>query len=1052
PADTILRMHTNFKLSSSGDSVFLFSPTQQLLSSLYVNVDHPDISIGCFPDTSNNIVLFLHGTPESTNNSSQQYSSYLNPPTISVPSGIYNTLISVSLTNPNSASSEIRYTLNGDDPDSSSALYTGSPIQIFYSNVLKARAFSPTELPSTTSTATYLFGVTHSTPILSVVTDSKNLYGNNGIFTNWEFDWQKAAYAEYFDTLNNLVFSQRAGMQIDGGAGGSRSHPQHSFRLEFDNSILGDGTINYPLIPNRPARDKYSRIYLRNGSNYYLSLPYKDASHEQGMGKETNNYFSAWRPVTVYLNGQYFGLYELREKWDAEYFEELENANPDSMDLLSLSFWNGSTLRAIEGSVDSFLVAYNIFKVLNTANPNFLTFANKYVDMNYYTDYIIGETWVGNTDWPNNNIKIYRSNTTGFRWRFCLIDLEGAMNPNGFSDASHDHINDLINADPNNPYINIFLHSVKNSIYKNYFINRYADVMNTAYQYSKLSANANAMFNQTVIEMPKEYARWGDPNNINGQMTDFVNNHQTLLSELNIRTANVRDFIQNNFSLASQVNVTLDVLPAGAGKIKISTIIPDSLPWTGVYFNGNPVKFTAIANPGYEFDHWDTNAVLSAIDTNIAITKNVSASTTFRAVFNYTGNAGRIAISEVNYNSDSTRNSGNWIEFHNYGNAPVDLSGWRFTDSSASNNFYFPQGTILQDGQYLVLVDDTTKFHSQFPLINVFGPTGFGFNNTTEALTLIDNNNLPVISMRYIDSLPWPKLADGYGMTLELKNDSLDPALASSWFAGCIGGSPGGPYVPCSEDIIFSEVNYNSSLATDAGDWVELYNKTNSAIDVSGWVFSDGDNLHLYELPINSIVPALGRIVLTQDTALFKSRFPMFNGSYGPFGFGLSSNGEAIRLFDQSGSLYQTMMYDDAAPWPNGANGNGYTLELVDYNGNLSEGSNWTDGCPEGSPGTALITPCGTVSVNNPDAPKENVIVYPNPSTGIFNVQIKDVKNGTTKAYAEVYNYLGEKIVSDIQINKHDIIQINLNGYARGMYVLRVVIGEEAVQRVMVVE
>jgi hypothetical protein len=146
------------------------------------------------------------------------------------------------------------------------------------------------------------------------------------------------------------------------------------------------------------------------------------------------------------------------------------------------------------------------------------------------------------------------------------------------------------------------------------------------------------------------------------------------------------------------------------------------------------------------------------------------------------------------------------------------------------------------------------------------------------------------------------------------------------------------------------------------------------------------------------------------------------------------------------------MMYDDAAPWPNGANGNGYTLELVDYNGNLSEGSNWTDGCPEGSPGTALITPCGTVSVNNPDAPKENVIVYPNPSTGIFNVQIKDVKNGTTKAYAEVYNYLGEKIVSDIQINKHDIIQINLNGYARGMYVLRVVIGEEAVQRVMVVE
>lgn len=53
--------------------------------------------------------------------------------------------------------------------------------------------------------------------------------------------------------------------------------------------------------------------------------------------------------------------------------------------------------------------------------------------------------------------------------------------------------------------------------------------------------------------------------------------------------------------MVAQVDVTLDVYPVGAGKIKISTIVPDSLPWTGVYFNGNPVKLTALPNPGYEF-------------------------------------------------------------------------------------------------------------------------------------------------------------------------------------------------------------------------------------------------------------------------------------------------------------------------------------------------------------------------------------------------------------------------------------------------------------------
>jgi hypothetical protein len=128
------------------------------------------------------------------------------------------------------------------------------PIQIFYSNVLKARVFSNSELPSLTATSSYLFGISHTTPVLSVITDNDNLYGNTGIFTNWQFDWQKDAYAEYFDTTNQLIFSQRAAMQVDGGAGGSRSHPQHSFRLEFDNSVLGDGSINYPLIPNRSSR------------------------------------------------------------------------------------------------------------------------------------------------------------------------------------------------------------------------------------------------------------------------------------------------------------------------------------------------------------------------------------------------------------------------------------------------------------------------------------------------------------------------------------------------------------------------------------------------------------------------------------------------------------------------------------------------------------------------------------------------------------------------------------------------------------------------------
>ncbi|MGR6088061.1 MAG: CotH kinase family protein [Arcticibacter sp.] len=637
PVDTSLRLHTNFKIDKAGEFVYLYDTAQVLQSNLLVSTEQPDVTTGYFPNANVNApaVLFQGGSPGASNNLSVAYSSYLLPPAINIASGFFNAPQTFSMVNPNGTGSVIRYTLDGSDPKPNSSIYNGTPISLFFSSVIKARAFSSTSLPSTVSSATCFFGVSHTTPVLSVITDPQNLYGSNGIFDNWQFDWERAAYVEYFDTLNQLIFSQQAGMQVDGGLGGSRSQPQKSFRIELDHPVLGAGPVNYPIIPNRPNRTKYSKLYLRNGSNYFLSLPFKDAAHLENMGAETFNYYSAWRPVSVYINGAYFGLYELREKFDAEYFEEQEGADGDSLDLLSLSAWNYYVLRAVEGSVDSFYVDYNDFNTLNPADTGYWNAADNYFDLQYYTDYIIGETYVGNVDWPQNNIKIYRSNTTGFRWRFCLIDLEGSMNPFGFSNAYDDHIGYVLGANPANPFINVFLKSIQNARYRNYFINRYADLMNTSYQYDRLESVANSMFNQTAVEMPREYMRWGDPNNINGQMASFQNNHQTLLSEYGVRTIEVRNDIQNNFSLSGQVDVTLDVEPIGAGKIQISTIVPDSLPWTGVYFNGNPVRITALPNPGYTFSHWEiTGSGPTIVNTNISLQVNIPSTTLFEAFFN----------------------------------------------------------------------------------------------------------------------------------------------------------------------------------------------------------------------------------------------------------------------------------------------------------------------------------------------------------------------------------------------------------------------------------
>ncbi|HPF91008.1 MAG TPA: CotH kinase family protein, partial [Flavobacteriales bacterium] len=589
--------HTNFGLRRGGESVFLFSPTQQQLSRLRVEEEYPGHSNGRWPDGANNSYLFDVPTPGASNAASNPYTAYASTPVIGTPSSISASPLSVTISNPNTGTSSIRYTLDGSEPTTTSNLFV-APIAISTNTVLRARAFAPGRLPSKVATASYLFNPDHRSAIISISTDDEGLNGPEGIFTRWWRDDEVPAYVDYFNTDGTLGFSQRTGMQMDGGFGGSRTQPQRSFRLELDNGTLGSGAVSLPMIPSRPDRTTYSRLYLRNGSNQHLFLPHKDAAQVRMMAGATNSYHSAWTPVTVYINGQYFGLYELREKIDAEYFNTLEGAALDSIDLLTVSSWEGPMLRANEGSADGFWEDVAAMRAMDPANTDYWDQLDQRIDLTWYTDYIIGQQWMGTTDWPINNIKLFRAATTGNRWRFSTTDLEVALAPNGQTDHTFNALIFSAGQDPEVPYTNIWQRSLANPRFHDHYINRFADVMNSAYLDDRLQDIAAEMYDLTRYDMADQLYRWRGTDTT-ALLVAYEGFDQSFRNELALRTPVVRDDIQQFFGLPRQVDVTLNVIPEGAGTIHISTLHPDTYPWEGVYFDGVPVGITAEAAPGY---------------------------------------------------------------------------------------------------------------------------------------------------------------------------------------------------------------------------------------------------------------------------------------------------------------------------------------------------------------------------------------------------------------------------------------------------------------------
>jgi hypothetical protein len=401
-----------------------------------------------------------------------------------------------------------------------------------------------------------------------------------------------------------------------------------------------------------------------------------------------------------------------------------------------------------------------------------------------------------------------------------------------------------------------------------------------------------------------------------------------------------------------------------------------------------------------------------------------------------------LTFSEVNYKSDITLDGGDWVEIRNYGASPVDISGYSLVDSAVGSIPYVFTSTIIPANAAIVVFGNISKFNSFYTTVtNKKGPFAFKLNSI-DRISLKDPLGATVLQMDYSNKFPWPPGADGEGRTLEKidQNSNTNLSLPTSWLDGCMSGSPGQPKQACVDNLIFTEINYNSNDTFDQGEFVEIYNNTNAPIDLFNYYLRDAfdtigaSSTNTFYFPANTIIAANDYLVVSNDSQKTRKFHQAYsNKIIGNFNFNLNNGGELVKIYRKTDlRLHFSNHYNDTLPWPVTPDGDGYTLELKLKNGLYNDGTNWFAGCKLGSPGRAYDANCGPVY---PDAIThvnrlDNVNIFPNPTTEAFTVS-----HSLAFETVELYNVTG-KLLRTYDLSSNTII--SLKGFEKGVYLARI--------------
>ena len=601
-------LHTNFKITQTKNSetIVLAGPLGTIID--FHPLDVPNKNGHSWARTTNggpDWGVALNPSPGASNLNVK--SPYPSKPNISPAAGFYGSNLQVSI-DANNPDLTVYYTINGQDPTTASTIYTG-PFTINNTAVVKAIARDLSDPDGTTSFIdfhSYIINNAHSIPVVSI-TGNQIMNLMNGSWTA-----EPVGTFELFDESGDRV-SDASG-EFNKHGNDSWAYQQRGIDYITRDEFGDDHAIKHPIFdPQITDRDEFQRIILKAAAND--NYPFENGAHIRDAYVHTLSQLAGLEmdertnePCILYVNGQYWGVYEMREKVDDHDFTKYYyDQGREWIDFLKT--W-GATWTEY-GSIFDWNTLRNYILSNDMSDPANYAYVEDQLEVLSLIDYVVLHSHNVSTDWLNWNTAWWRGNKpTGQakKWRYALWDEDATfghyINYTGVPDVT-------ANADPCNPevlgnpggqgHIPIFNALLNNQDFLSLYINRYADLNNSYFNCDFMIDLLDDMIGRIAPEMPQQIARWG------GSVNGWQNNVQELRDFILLRCTIISDGIVDCYEdegITGPYNIVVDVVPPGSGDVQINTIIGFSYPWSAEYFGGVDFDLLAIPNCGYSFSHW----------------------------------------------------------------------------------------------------------------------------------------------------------------------------------------------------------------------------------------------------------------------------------------------------------------------------------------------------------------------------------------------------------------------------------------------------------------